>query len=222
MAAAPCGKRSERFPERFDRISLHVMRVLPVVLLSLVVAACATKPPPPPGRVQTTEQVNRSGLVGAVSSPIRDLNLLRTKIPPVLLEALEDPYAKPSPMTCPEIAARLRPLNEALGADIDEPPSGDDRDLIDKGRDAVDEGAIGLVAGAAQDLIPMRGWVRKLTGAERHDRLVRAAITAGGIRRGYLKGLGELRNCPAPSRPTHVRSAIPREPTKKGPQYPIR
>jgi len=197
------------------------MRIPAIVLLSLAAAACATRPAPPPGRIQTTDQVNRSGLAGAVSSPIRDLNLLRTKIPPVLIEALEDPYAKPKPFTCPEIIAQLRPLIEALGSDIDEPASADERHLIDKGRDAVGEGALGLVAGAAQDLIPMRGWVRRLSGAERHDRLVRAAITAGGIRRGYLKGLGEMRNCGAPATPTHIRSTIPREPEKKGPRYPI-
>lgn len=177
---------------------------------------------PPSGPVQTTDQVNRGSVAGAVTSPMRDLNLLRSKIPPVLLDALEDPYSKPRPMTCAELIALIRPLNEVLGADIDEPASPDGRDLISKGRDAAGDTALGMVASAAQDLIPMRGWVRRLSGAERHDRLVRAAITAGGIRRGYLKGLGESKGCPAPATPTHVKSEIPREPARKpGPQYPI-
>ena len=179
-------------------------------------------PEPTPPQVQTTDQINRGSVTGAVSSPMRDLNLLRSKIPPVLLEALEDPYQRPKPATCSELIALLRPLNEALGADIDEPSSPDDRALIAKGKDVAGDTALGLMASAAQDLIPLRGWVRRLSGAEQHDKLVRAAITAGGIRRGYLKGLGEARGCNPPATPTHVRSEIPREPARKpGPRYPI-
>ena len=179
-------------------------------------------PEPTPPQVQTTDQINRGSVSGAVSSPMRDLNLLRSKIPPVLLEALEDPYQRPKPATCSELIVLLRPLNEALGADIEEPSSPDDRALIAKGKDVAGDTALGLMASAAQDLIPLRGWVRRLSGAEQHDKLVRAAITAGGIRRGYLKGLGEARGCNPPATPTHVRSEIPREPARKpGPRYPI-
>ncbi len=214
-------------------LSIGPMRHLALFPAVILLCACATnavggqeEPPvdaPPPGRVQTTDQVNRGSVTGAVTSPMRDLNLLRAKIPPVLLDALEDPYRKPRPLTCSELIAQIRPLNEVLGADIDEPSSPDGRDLISKGKDAAGDTALGMVASAAQDLIPMRGWVRRLSGAERHDKLVRAAITAGGIRRGYLKGLGESKGCSAPATPTHVKSEIPREPPRKpGPQYPIR
>ena len=185
--------------------------------------AAQARPPSDPPPIQTTDQINRGSVTGAVSAPMRDLNLLRSKIPPVLLEALDDPYKRPKPSTCSELTALLGPLNEALGADIDEPSTPDDRALIAKGRDVAGDTALGMVASAAQDLIPLRGWVRKLTGAEQHDRLVRAAITAGGIRRGYLKGLGEAKGCNPPATPTHVRSEMQtRRPKKKGPQYPIR
>ncbi|MBI5940187.1 MAG: hypothetical protein HY859_07150 [Caulobacterales bacterium] len=180
-------------------------------------------PPPSEPEIRTTDQINRGSVGGAVSAPMRDLNLLRSKIPPVLLEALDDPYKRPKPSTCSELIALMRPLNEALGADIDEPSSPDDRALIAKGRDVAGDTALGMVASAAQDLIPLRGWVRRLSGAERHDKLVRAAITAGGIRRGYLKGLGEAKGCNPPATPTHVRSELPpKPPKKKGPQFPIR
>ncbi len=202
---------------------LRAMRIVPIVLSSLALAACASTKPPP-GRIQTTEQINRGSITGAVSAPARDLNLLRTKIPPVLLRALDDPYERPRPASCQELIALMQPLNEALGSDIDEPPSPDERDLIDKGRDVGTDVALGLVAGAAQDLIPLRGWVRKLTGAERHDRLVRASITAGGIRRGYLKGLGESRGCNPPATPSHMKTEIikSRPAPVKGPRYPVR
>lgn len=199
------------------------MRPTIVILLCATLGACASgKPPPPSGRIQTTEQINRGSITGAASAPMRDLNLLRAKIPPVLLDALDDPYARPHPATCPVLIALLEPLNEALGADIDEPPSPDGRDLIDKGWDTAEDTALGFMAGAAQDLIPMRGWVRKLTGAERHDRLVRAAITAGGIRRGYLKGLGESRGCNPPATPSHLLTDMPKPERRAGPKYPVK
>lgn len=199
------------------------MRSFVFALACLSLAACATTDPTPPsGRVQTTDQINKGSVAGAVTAPARDLNMLRTKIPQVLLDALEDPYKRPSPATCAEITALVRSLNVALGADIDEPASDDDRDLIDKGRDVAEDTALGMVAGAAQDLIPLRGWVRRLSGAERHDRLVRAAITAGGIRRGYLKGLGESKGCLPPATPTHIKSTLPKDPPRRGPRYPIR
>lgn len=205
------------------------MRLVPTLIAPtlLLLSACATasmaQPPPPSPRVVTTDEANRDGVKGAAAAPLRDINLLRTKIPQVLLDALQDPYEKPRPLTCASLAAAIQPLSDALGPDIDEPASDDDRGLIDKGRDAAEDTAFGMMASAAQDLIPLRGWVRKLTGAERHDRLVRAAITAGGIRRGYLKGLGEMKNCPPPAVPTHIKSTLPPpEPKKKGPKYPIR
>jgi hypothetical protein len=60
------------------------------------------------------------------------------------------------------------------------------------------------MASAAQDLIPMRGWVRKLSGAEKHDKLVQSAMASGAIRRAYLKGLGEARGCDPPATPQHL------------------
>jgi hypothetical protein len=196
---------------------------LPILILLSACASAPKQPPPPSLRVVTTDEANRGGMKGVAAAPLRDVNLLRTKIPQVLLDALNDPYERPRPMTCASLAAAIQPLTDALGADIDEPASSDDRDLIDKGRDAAEDTAFGMMASAAQDLIPMRGWVRRLSGAERHDRLVRATIIAGGIRRGYLKGLGEMKNCPPPAMPSHIKSTLPPpEVKKKGPKYPIR
>ncbi|RAK61330.1 hypothetical protein DJ021_16735 [Phenylobacterium hankyongense] len=186
---------------------------------ALAGAGCAATPPPNGSqRVQTTSAANREDIKGAVSAPLRDLNVRRTWIPEVLLQAMADPYGRPSKkLKCTELAALLKPLNDALGADLDE-PSVDEDDLLQKGRTT----ALGAVAGVASDAIPFRGWVRKLSGAERHDRLVQAAITAGGVRRAYLKGLGEAHGCSPPATPSHVLAGAPVVTQDMKPRYPIR
>ena len=50
-------------------------------------------------------------------------------------------------------------------------------------------------------LMPYRSWLRKLSGAEKRELRAIAAIAAGSIRRGYLKGLGEARGCAPPATP---------------------
>lgn len=160
-----------------------------------VLTACAT-PAPPPGRIVTSDQANRSGLAGAAAAPLRDANLMRTEIPPVLLDALAEPYKRPRRATCAEYIALVRPLDEALGPDFDV-PAANDASLVRKANDL----ALGGAASVAQDIVPFRGWVRRLSGAQRHDALVSAAITAGASRRAYLKGLGEAKGCKAPAVP---------------------
>ncbi|HEY8617504.1 hypothetical protein [Phenylobacterium sp.] len=179
-------------------------------------AACATTGPD--GRVQTRQEATRETMTGAVSAPLRDLNVMRSKIPEVLLRAMADPYERPPNTRCATLIALVQPLDQALGADLDLPPSDED-DLLSR------ETAYGAVASVASDAIPFRGWVRRLSGAERHDQTVQAAITAGGVRRAYLKGLGESKGCKPPATPSHVRAGTPvvnqagglkpRYPTKK-------
>jgi hypothetical protein len=204
------------------------MRKLLLVLAVLPVAtACAsTRAPPEPiidDKIQTTQDANRDGLGGAVSAPLRDVNLVRTKIPPVLLEAMKDPYARPPRVNCAVLIAQVTPLDAALGEDLDAYPPEEDEDLMDRGRRAAGRAALGAVASAAQDLVPFRGWVRKLSGAERHDRLVQTAITSGQVRRAYLKGLGESRGCNPPATPQHQVAKAPEIPLKdRKPRYPTR
>ncbi|MDZ4318955.1 MAG: hypothetical protein U1A07_08985, partial [Phenylobacterium sp.] len=94
----------------------------------------------------------------------------------------------------------------------------DEDDLMSQGRST----AFGAVAGFTQDVIPFRGWVRKLSGAEQHDNLVRDAIIAGGVRRAYLKGLGEARGCNPPATPNHGREKPEVIQQELKPRYPVR
>jgi len=138
--------------------------------LLLMLAACSKPEATPPVAHQ---------LAGAVVTPLSDLNLLRTKIPAVLLTALQ--------------AA-------ALGEDLDGPKA-PNTSLADRGRAELDEAAVGAVKNSAEALIPFRSWVRKLTGAERASRQVTKAIAAGIVRRAYLKGLGQAQGCLPPAAP---------------------
>ena len=60
---------------------------------------------------------------------------------------------------------------------------------------------MGTVKSTAEALIPLRNWVRKLSGAEQASRQVTRAIAAGIVRRAYLKGLGQAKGCPPPAAP---------------------
>jgi hypothetical protein len=180
-------------------------RVFVPVLLLLGLSGCVTPRADGSPQIQTTQEANRENLQGAAKAPLRDLNLMRTEIPEVLLQAMADPYQKPpGRLSCAQLTQLITPLDQALGADLDE-PSVDEDDVMDKGRGAT----LGAVAGVAEGAIPFRGWVRQLTGAQKHDRIVQAAILAGGVRRGYLKGLGESRGCGPPATPSHALTGSP-------------
>ena len=191
-------------------------------------ASKAPEPPPPPpdpaNQMKTSDQMKRESVEGAVTAPLRDLNVVKTDIPEVLMAALADPYARPpARATCRQLIAMILPIDEALGPDIDK-FSTDDPNMRERGKST----ALGLGADLASGAIPFRGVVRRVTGAAAHDRLVQDAIVAGSVRRAYLKGLGEARGCGPPATPSHERTptaaAAPAPPPKSGlkPQYPTR
>jgi len=192
---------------------------VPIVIgaAAMLLAGCLTTRENGSPRVETTSEANRESLKGAAEAPLRDVNVLRTKIPDALLFAMADPYSRPpKAWKCTDLIAMVQPLDDALGEDLDA-PSESQTGWKEQGKGS----ALGFAAGAASDVIPFRGWVRKLTGAERHDAFVQKAITAGAVRRAYLKGLGESKGCNPPATPSHVLagSEIPSQELK--PRYPI-
>lgn len=195
-----------------------MQKVLYPLPLLFLLSACLTSPADGSAKVQTTSEAKRESITGAVASPLRDVNVLRTKIPPILLEAMADPYQRPHPATCAGIAAAIVPLNEALGVDLDQ-PSEEEQDVMDRGKGA----ALGAVAGLASSVIPFRSWVRQLSGAERHDSLVTDAVMAGAVRRAYMKGLGEAKSCRPPATASHVLTGrTDKTVPTQGPRYPVR
>ncbi len=197
------------------------MRTSPLFLAPVfaLLVGCVSNQANKDGTIQTTAQANRSGIAGAAIAPLRDVNVVRTKIPTALLQALAEPYARPPKDGCAAIVAEVTTLDDALGPDMDiQNPEKPRRQRL---KEQAESGAYGLVAGAAEGVIPFRGWVRKLTGAERHDKLVGNAIGAGRVRRAYLKGLGEARGCNPPGTPAHLAETPEPISQEIAPEYPI-
>jgi len=172
----------------------------------------------PSGQLQTPDRSGTANLGSAASAPFHDLNLTRENIPPLLLQVTADPYRRPQPMSCSEISREVADLNEALGADFDAPNSPLSPSLSKKGGKV----ALAVTHGLAESLLPYAGFVRTLSGAQRHDQQIVQAIMAGVTRRGYLKGLGEARRCGPSATPMHMAHEPPpirEEP--KGPHPPL-
>jgi hypothetical protein len=165
---------------------MNAPRVLLLLAPLVLLAGCATQ----------------QGAIGeAATTPLSDLNLVRAELPAVLVAAQKAPYAPPADRGCGALAADVQALDAVLGADLDAPPRGDDPGLVERGGGVVGDAAVGAVRRTAEDVVPFRGWVRKLTGAERYERRVRAAVTAGTIRRAYLKGIAQAGGCAPPAGP---------------------
>ena len=123
-------------------------------------------------------------------TPVTDLNINKQEIPAILLQAQARPYSLTGLGRCSALVSEVAALEEVLGPDLDLPE--EERDRISAGRMAK------TVVGS---FIPFRGLIREMSGANDHDRKVRAAIQAGLARRGFLKGVGQSKNCAYPARP---------------------
>lgn len=179
-----------------------MIRLLP--LLALLLSACATTEPDvrtPTQSLGTLPTSVNNPIGQAVTTPLGDLGLVHAKIPAVLVDALKSPYAMPADASCPSLAAQVQELESVLGADLDAPPAPNDPGLVERGSSAVREGAGRALKSAAEGVVPYRGWVRKLSGAERYSKQVAAAVAAGIVRRAFLKGIGQVGGCQAPAAP---------------------
>jgi len=129
--------------------------------------------------------------VEVAKTPLRDLNIDARDIPEALKTAVADPYATAGLGKCGSIVAAIAELDGVLGADYDI--------AEDDGGDRISEGRIGQ--SLVGSVIPFRGILREVTGAADNDRKLRAAYTAGMVRRSFLKGWGLGRGCAYPARP---------------------
>lgn len=112
----------------------------------------------------------------------------------MLQAAADGPYSTVGLTTCPQIAAAVKDLDAALGRDVDAPtkdgkPSLATELAMDAGQDTINS------------LIPGRFIIRRVSGAYDANKRALAAVYAGSVRRGFLKGLGATRGCKPPAAP---------------------
>lgn len=143
----------------------------------------------------TTE--GSSGVADAVTSPISDLNIIRAKIPPVLLEANDAPFAIPDDHSCDGLAENIADLDAVLETNHKDTNANGKPGLVENGKTAAGGAAVDALRRTTEGFVPFRGWVRKLSGAERHSKLVANAIASGLIRRAFLKGFSVALKCPS-------------------------
>ena len=129
----------------------------------------------------------------AITQPLRDTRIVDKKIPEILQLAASAPYSSANTRSCATIASEVRRLDGALGRDVDAPG-------VSKNERA--ELAAVAARTAVNTLIPGLGLVRVLTGADKQQRRVEAAVYAGSVRRAYLKGIGLAKRCGVPAAPT--------------------
>lgn len=184
------------------RLSLPALLLLP-----LLAAGCASKP------MQTASSTAKEGANVAAHAPFEDFNVVRSKIPTVLIEAVNDPYARPSPVGCETLGLELSRLDDALGPDIDIFQQKKSR--VERSTSFVANAGTRAMKDITEGWIPMRSWVRYMTGAEQHSREVTAAISAGKVRRAYLKGLAQSEGCITlgPAQPVYLFPAPPHTPS---------
>ncbi|MDD9892644.1 MAG: hypothetical protein OXT49_03925 [Gammaproteobacteria bacterium] len=154
-----------------------------LALTTLLATGCATQ--------------DRNNVSSALTAPLNDLNLIQVEIPPILQDALAAPYALPELVSCDNLAQRVIDLNAVLGPDVDADDEAE-QGWLTKGTEKAKGAAVDAIHNTTTGVIPFRGWVRKLSGAERHTKTVNAAINAGSLQRAYYKGAATARGCTAP------------------------
>ena len=119
---------------------------------------------------------------GAVTQPLRDLNLMPTKVAAPLQSARVAPYEVANLKACSDIRAQITQLDGVLGPDVDE--------------DQTQPGIVRTLAASAVRSavkLPFSGVVRRLSGADAKERLRQQSVQAGMARRAFLKGVALTR-----------------------------
>jgi hypothetical protein len=172
-----------------------VTHLIVAAVLSVGLAACSS------GRTADT----RRGVTDAAYIPLRDVGLMRPEIP-LLLRNLQYPYSTATLSDCAAITREIGQLDAVLGPESYQP--GPNRNIWDRSGDFLEEQTIDAAEGTAQDLIPFRSWVRRISGASRAEREALRAVANGQQRRTFLRGYGASLGCPSiipPPPPSIVR-----------------
>jgi hypothetical protein len=151
-----------------------------IILWAALASGCAT--------MTYADRPGDNRVSDAVAQPFRDFSVMREDPPEVLKRAVTAPYDLQADAACASLMSEIAALNRVLGPDLD---VSDPKTLSAGG---------GMASGLIRSTfgVPFRGVVRKLTGAERREEALKAAILAGVARRAFLKGVARANSCQAP------------------------
>lgn len=172
-----------------------------------IVAACASTPDQTADQNAATDpnatdraiQQSQEGFSEAALSPLEDINLKRAPIPETFKQ-IRNPYNVDVEASCDQIAKEVTVLDGLLGRDWDVPPP-DKKGVSDRAADGASTAFLDAVSSGASGIIPYRGIVRTVTGANSHATKVRKAYERGSHRRTFLKGIGLIKGCNYPAAP---------------------
>lgn len=167
------------------KIAIYVAAMLALLLPGANALAQDAAPAGQPSSNGVDDTLKTGGKI--VAQPAHDVGAAKTKIPPVLEAAHDNPYSLRGVNGCAQINGAIRELNEALGPDFGTGP-------------ARKENRAGKLAEAGgktviNAIIPFRGLVREISGAAPEQRRLNDAIDAGFARRGFLRGVASSRKC---------------------------
>lgn len=151
--------------------------------------------------------INQTGrsVPGALKAPLDDLNLTKSKMPPVLAN-LPYLYRVDGPVYCDKLMEEINALNAVLG------PDEDIRKIklstAERAAESASNSAQNALEDAATGWIPYRSLVRRISGATKREREIRKAYEKGRIRRAFLKGVGGAFKCPYPAAPSSVQAPV--------------
>jgi hypothetical protein len=172
------------------------------------------------GDDDTRAERTRRGIGNAWTSPLRDVGIIRPDIPD-LLESMKYPYATQTLRGgCATVQYEIGQLDAVLGDETYQP--GPRRTFGQQVSETANDEVVNAAEDLAGDVIPYRGWVRRLSGANRAERRYARAIEMGQMRRAFLRGYGASLGCrsvvPAPPRPGQERREDEREGEQPPPQ----
>lgn len=130
---------------------------------------------------------DQKNIGSVVAAPLKDVGLVRPEAPKALSDITYPYDAARLDNGCAQIGYEIRALDSMLGPEFYRRPSG----AVTQAGQAV----VGAAEGAASGLIPFRGVVRTVTGANKAQAEVERSIEMGVLRRAFLRGYGVSRGC---------------------------
>lgn len=127
----------------------------------------------------------------ALTSPLSDLNLVKNDIPNELINLNNENVTKINyDLNCENIFKEKNDLKNIIFVKND-----DDKSLINKSENLINNYATNSISKITQDSIPFRGFIRKITGAEKYNKKYLEAFKNGENRFYFLNGVEYSLNC---------------------------